>query len=303
MISVCIPVYNLDVRELVRSLLVQAEQIPAEIILIDDGSELGFRQLNRSLKGKDVQYHELGENIGRARIRNLFPAYAGYSHLLFLDCDSVILNERFLGIYADEISAEGKESIICGGRIYPDSCPSRNRRLHWKYGIKKESRPAEDRRREPNVSFMSNNFLVPAKILAENPFNEDLRNYGHEDSLFGFELSRKRLKIHHIDNPILHGDLQTNREFTGKTAEAVRNLVYISEMLDHDPEFTNSINLLRTVKSFEKKGIAGMLTLLSAIYVPLSRTMLNMGCCCLRLLDLYKLGLCLEEMKLQKNLA
>ena len=84
MISVCIPVFNVDVRKLTESLMSQASDIPAEIILIDDGSGEEFRQVNRELQDAGIQYHELEENIGRARIRNRFTEYANYEQLLFL---------------------------------------------------------------------------------------------------------------------------------------------------------------------------------------------------------------------------
>jgi len=86
MISVCIPVFNADVRKLADSLIAQAGRIPSEIILIDDGSDAAFREMNRELKDKGVRYFELGENIGRSRIRNRFTGHAIYKYLLFLDC-------------------------------------------------------------------------------------------------------------------------------------------------------------------------------------------------------------------------
>ena len=290
MISICIPVYNLDVRQLCEELDKQAKAVSAEIILIDDGSDMQYRELNRELISGDIHYHELEENIGRSRIRNLFAGYAKYEHLLFMDCDSVIISESFLSDYSLALSAH-PDHIICGGRIYDPVPPQRNRRLHWKYGTRKESQPVEARKKDPNRSFMTNNFLIPLGILKDIPFNENLRMYGHEDSLFGYELAGKGHEIVHIDNPVLHGELQTNREFVDKTREAVQNLVFVTGILKNDPGFAESITLLRTVHRLESKGITGLIRFLSVFSVPVSRMLLRLGYSGLILLDIYKLGL------------
>ncbi|HEC41408.1 hypothetical protein LCGC14_1946080 [marine sediment metagenome] len=290
MISICIPVYNLDVRQLAEALEKQAKEVSAEIILIDDGSQMQYRELNREITGEVIHYHELEENIGRARIRNLFAGYAKYEHLLFMDCDSVIISESFLADYSLALSAH-PDQIICGGRIYDPVPPKGDRRLHWKYGTRKESQPVEIRKKDPNRSFMTNNFLIPVGILKDIPFNENLRMYGHEDSLFGYELAGKGHEIVHIDNPVLHGELQTNREFVDKTREAVRNLVFISEMLKDDPGFSDSITLLRVARNLESRQVAGLIRIISVISVPVSEMLLRLGCSSLKLLDIYKLGL------------
>ncbi|MCK4747403.1 MAG: glycosyltransferase, partial [Bacteroidales bacterium] len=277
----------------------QAGDISAEILLIDDGSTENFRKLNLRLRsrqsnqGELIRYHEIGENIGRSRIRNRFTAHAQNNHLLFLDCDSGILSDKFLERYAEAIR-EHPDSVICGGRVYDVEPPSRNRRLHWKYGIRKESRPAGQRKEDPNRSFMTNNFLIPIHLLKEIPFDERLSGYGHEDSLFGYELFRNGREIIHIDNPVVHGDLETDREFVEKTAEAVHNLVFISKMLKDDPGFAESITLLSTVHRLESVGLAGIIRVGSILYIPLIRWLLQHGIASLKLLDAYKLGLYLR---------
>ena len=289
MISVCIPVFNADVRKLAESLSSQAGNIPAEIILIDDGSLEEFRQENRTLSGPGIQYHEMKENIGRAKIRNRFTEYANYGQLLFLDCDSVIISDTFLSDYALTLG-EHTGSVICGGRIYGNAPYQRNTRLHWKYGTKTESRPAQLRQKDPKRSFMSSNFLVPLDVLSEIPFDERLGGYGHEDSLFGYELSKAGKNIIHIDNPVEHGVLETNRVYLEKTAEAVRNLLYINEMVHEDPGFQASIRLLRTAGKIERMRLAGVSRVISYFVVPLTRWLLSLGVTNLKLLDAYKLG-------------
>ena len=73
-ISVCIPVYNFDVRELVNSLSkeITNAELNAEIILIDDASTKDFITINEPLKNVVNQFILLENNIGRSSIRNLF---------------------------------------------------------------------------------------------------------------------------------------------------------------------------------------------------------------------------------------
>ena len=327
MISVCIPVFNLDVRELAGSLNRQAVGISAEIILIDDGSDEKYRMLNRNLQsgesrqsspgelsspggsvgqissggqgghdGGQIRYFEIGKNIGRSKIRNRFSEYARGDILLFLDCDSVILSETFLESYAEAIR-DFPGRVICGGRVYDPMPPERDRRLHWKYGMHKESQPASSKKQYPGRSFMTNNFLLPAHVLKEIPFDERISGYGHEDSLFGYELSGKGYEIVHIDNPVLHGELETNREFLNKTVQAVNNLALITKMLDDDPGFSDSITLLRTANRLESGSMAGIIRRLSILSNPAVRWILGRGIISLKLLDVLKLGLYLRLRK------
>ncbi len=305
MISVCIPVFNVDVRMLAETLSSQAadltsEGIPIQIIFLDDGSGAEYRALNQSLHkaAKDFQgsfiYQELENNIGRSAIRNRFIEYASHPNLLFMDCDSGIPTENYLRDYADAVQ-KYPDSLVCGGRIYPPDPPARNRRLHWKYGILKESQPAEVRKKDPNRSFMTNNFLIPVKLLKEILFEERLSGYGHEDSLFGYELLKKGEEIIHIENPVIHEGLETNREFTVKTSQAIRNLVLITKLNGNDPGFKETIKLIRTAENIKSRGLGMILRISTAVLNPIFKCMLKRGFTNLRLLDMYKLGTYLRE--------
>ena len=73
MLSILLPVYNFDVRKLVKQLHEQGNmlEIPFEIICTDDGSEEEFKNLNSELeKLYSVSYQELKNNLGRSKIRN-----------------------------------------------------------------------------------------------------------------------------------------------------------------------------------------------------------------------------------------
>ncbi|MFN8209116.1 MAG: glycosyltransferase [Bacteroidales bacterium] len=246
MLSIAIPVFNTDVRKLVQDLLHQGQRIslPFEIILADDASLSKFRELNDQLKESScVRTIRLDANIGRSAIRNLLAHEAAFPWLLFLDCDSGISDASFLAKY---LSYTDAEQVVCGGRYYGNaSAGNPEWKLHRKYGIKREQQPSGLRNRNPYRSFMTNNFLIPRPVFQlVGGFDEQLREYGHEDTLFGYQLQLHQVPLVHIDNPVEHLELQSNREFVQKSLQAAKNLALIDDRLK-DPVFRQSVSLLR----------------------------------------------------------
>ena len=54
-------------------------------------------------------------------------------------------------------------------------------------------------------------------VLKDQGFNPLISGYGHEDTLFGFELEQNGIVIRHIDNPVLNAHLDSNTQFLYKT--------------------------------------------------------------------------------------
>ncbi len=253
MLSVCIPVFNNNVERLVKALYFQKSKLKyiVEIIVIDDVSETSFKEHNREL-GKFIdKYVELDENIGRARIRNLFLHYATKPNLLFIDSDAIIDNSGFLGLYIESLKTNN-ESVVMGGGIYSAQKPDRNMLLRWRYGREVESKPAEIRRENPYKSFITKNFIIPREVLRRVPFNESVTGYGHEDTLMGYELKKANVRIVHIDNGVVNNDLDTNEEFLYKSREAVKSLFKVLDIVKGDDEFIKDIRLLVTVRKLYK---------------------------------------------------
>ena len=291
MISVCIPIYNFHVAALMDRLTDQVEKlpVPCEIIAIDDDSSEAYKELNeKSCSGHT--YIQLDKNIGRAKIRNLFLEYATYDHLLFLDCDALIVFDEFLLTYVNAIK-QGGHSVICGGRIYPDHCPERKKRLRWKYGIYKESQPLSTRVLSPNKSFMTNNFLIHKKILQDVKFDERITEYGHEDTLFGYRLKKRGIQITHMDNPILNGDIEDNVTYLKKTEEGIVNLIHVLQYVKYDDDFIQDVALLRFHQKVVAKNLKGVIETLFICFKPLLFFLLAKGYINLRLFDFYKLGI------------
>jgi len=303
MISVCIPVYNYDVSNLVEQIHLQIanQDATSEIILIDDASDEEFRQKNRIISRDRVTLIELDKNIGRAGIRNLFLKNTSQPNLLFLDCDTLIPSKEFISAYIEALK-NTRDKVICGGTRYSDSKPGSNRILHWNYGRKRESQPASKRNIAPNRSFMTANFMIDRNLLKQIRFDERITGYGHEDSLFGFNLSSINQSVFHIDNPLIHTGLNKNREFLDKTDEGLRSLYNITGLVDNDPGFNETITLLQYINRLDRSGSSTLVSFTFTIFGGLIRRLLEWGLPCIPLFSFYKLGKYLSiRKKMQKK--
>jgi glycosyltransferase involved in cell wall biosynthesis len=226
MLSILIPVYNTDVTKLVHSLQEQCRKakIVFEILVYDDYSKQAFKEKNKGLAQlMGVSYVEMQENLGRARIRNKLGRYSNHPNLLFIDSDSKIPNKSFIKNYLPYI---GKFPVIYGGRIYTPRKPQAKKRiLHWVYGTKREATGAKKRNRQAHLSFLSNNFILQREVFQTVRFDPDHEGYGYEDTLFATELAKRDIRIHHIDNPLIHTGIESAEVFLQKTKEALDNLV------------------------------------------------------------------------------
>lgn len=300
MLSICIPIYNRDLRDTVCRLNTQAsmQTIPVEIICIDDHSEESYHQLNLQIADK-ANYIRLPENVGRARIRNLFLQYAQYEYLLFLDCDSII-PDNFLHNYLALL--QQNPSVICGGRVYDKQDDDREHHLRYLYGMKCECKNADERTYQPYKSFMTNNFVVHRKVLQQVPFDERISRYGHEDTLFGYRLMQQGVPILHIDNPVINGDVEENGEFLRKTIDGVKSLSAIYKWLGGDPQFCELVSLLRfyvKVKQFRMTWI--VMFVYRLIGHQLERTFISGRHISMTMFSFYKLALLIENTNNDRN--
>ncbi len=292
--SVCIPVYNNDVNALIQNLLKEFIEcrIAYEILLIDDASRPEFQEKNKKLSClENVKYIELPENIGRAAIRNMFLQYAQYENMLFLDSDSVITTPLFIRNYLSAMQNTSADncSVICGGTAYDKEKPSKSHRLRWKYGMEREAKSSRKRSLKPYQSFSSNNFLVKKTVLQKVKFEEKLRHYGHEDSLFAYRLMLQNAALLHIENPTLHHYDETTGVFLKKTNQAIDNLIFINKKIVPDGGFIRINRLLTTYFKIKKTGTLSIFKIFSLILNPFLLFLLKHGTVNLKIFDTYKL--------------
>ncbi len=286
-LSICIPIYNQNVTSLVGELRRQAVGSPCvyEILLMDDGSSL-YLEENRSLGDwEGVRYIRLEENVGRSAIRNRLADEALYEYLVFMDCDVYPENPDFLSRY---IAKEGCD-VVVGGYHYGASPISDKHILRWKYGKEREERSAEVRSLRPNDSFSTFNFMVRKSVFGQVRFDESLKGYGHEDTLFGLELSRAGVRVEHIDNPLTHLCYDASDVFLEKSRNSVRNLWTIYRKLGDAAPFVASVKLLRCFTKLDKLGVSCVIALFSPIFRFMVEKNLLSRHPSLLMFDIYKL--------------
>lgn len=225
-LSVLIPVKNYTLvpfaKELIDQLGQNLDEADFELLIAEDGSDREYVEINREVNQlKGAKQLVLGEDIGRASVRNYLAMEANGDWLIFLDADSDI-DSDFIANYLREIEKNEAE-VIEGGTKYRDEMPAEGK-LRWYYGKAREERPGSDRNKNPYSGFAANNFAILKSTFDKVRFDESLTEYGHEDTLFGKELQRKKVKIQHIDNAVYHIGLETNTAFLDKSKIAVESL-------------------------------------------------------------------------------
>lgn len=262
-LSILIPIYNFDVKNLVEDLHLQCKEldIDFEIVLVDDFSKSDFHKENETLESfSNVTYEQLKENVGRSKIRNYLLQKATYENCLILDCDVAIVSSSFIKNYLDAVK---ENTVVVGGHIYQKNQPKdKSLMLHWKYGTQVECKSLKERLKKPNDSFMTNSFLIQKKVCNKVKFDESLVKYGHEDTLFGIELELNRIQIKHIENPVLHLGLKSTKEFLRGEKEAISNLIFLSNNDEYQKKMIEKSRLLRNEKSVFLNFYYGILSYL-----------------------------------------
>jgi len=297
MLSILIPVYNFNVVPLVGEIRQQALNagIPYEIIVVDDRSDAPFTEQNRAIREwNDIRYEELPVNIGRSKIRNKMAGMAAYPWLVFLDCDSQIVQGDYISAYLKNCTGQG---VVCGGRTYKNVRPENpGQYLRWKYGRKREQKAASARNLKPWNSFMTNNFMVSARVFQQVNFDESIEKYGHEDTFFGIELKRKKIPVLHIDNPLLHIGLESNAVFLAKTMDGIENLsLLMQQKKEYRDELVATVKLLRHFAFLKKTGTRMCYAFLFKGFKKMLMSNLMGHHPCLLFFDLCKLGFFVEK--------
>lgn len=247
MISILIPVNDYDIVALVHSMKDGLEKVPeyCEILIGDDGSSPDFRNKYLQLEGAGVRVVISEKNIGRAAIRNKLALEAKGDHLLFIDADTMIQGtaESYLLKWLPMINTA---RVICGGTMYSKIPPGDpDKILRWKYGRQREQRKASERNKHPHSGFSTFNFLIEKSVFSKIRFDEELKQYGHEDTLMGYQLKKAGIGVLHIDNELLHEGLESNREFINKTKLGIENLSRLYDKVTDKRAFSSAVRMLR----------------------------------------------------------
>lgn len=224
-LSILIPVYKWDCSDLVNDLETQARAlgISYEIIEADD------EQLQ----------------MGRAGIRNHLADLSRGRRLLFIDCDAGVERDTFLKEYLAAADASGAQ-VVCGGLYHAAKMPSADVSLRWRYEHRADRRRgAHYRSQHPCEHFTPFNFLIERELFMRIRFDKRIKGYGHEDTLFGRQLAEQGITPLHIDNPLIHLGLESNRRYLEKTRSALRNLRYFHADLNGYSSVLKAFRVLR----------------------------------------------------------
>lgn len=293
-ISVCIPVYNFDVRELVYDLKreIASHSIDAEIILIDDGSDEGFKQINNELNNQVSQFILLEKNIGRSRIRNLFLKHTKGDYLLFLDCDVKIDNTDFLKNYLQEIT-QNREAEVIYGNFKIDSSYSKT--LRNRYSVEREIFSG-DKTSDFSV-FKTVNFIIQRETFQKFLFDETLIHYGYEDYVFAKKMELNDVKFSALNNPVIHVDDTSNEVFLAKTETAMNSLFQLSQNAENE-KYIKDIKVFSIAKKMKNLGFNKLFVVLYERFIKnmILKNLLSENPK-IKYLDIYKLALLLKIMK------
>jgi len=265
-ISLLIPVYNYDIVALVYSMKSALVTVPEfiEILIGDDGSSVEFSNKYRSLEGDGTRVISSKKNIGRAAIRNKLALEAKGDFLLFIDADVMLPGtaEAYILKWLPMITIS---RVICGGTLYHDSPPGDpDKLLRWKFGKWREQRKAADRNKHPHARFSTYNVLIDRSIFDKIRFNEELKQYGHEDTLMGYQLKKAGIDILHIDNGLMHEGLETNKDFLNKTKLGIENLSKLYDIVTDKKAFSEAERILR---AYNKLRFFRLTLILARIFI------------------------------------
>jgi len=252
MLSILIPIYNHNTYNLVSQLNGQCLNfgIKFEIICQDDASNSILNKFNEEINQLlNCSFVSLKENVAHRKNRNLLAEKAKYDWLLFIDGDSKIIQEDFIQKYIDNTK---DFQVIYGGRIHPEICPSNAQKLRWKYGRNIEDKTALERQKKPFKSLLFNNTLILKSEFNKVKFDPEITLYGHDDTQFSYDLSKIKSKINHINNPILHDDIDANKKYLDKTKESLKSLLVLYTSNKISPEF---VSILKLYVFFKKTGL------------------------------------------------
>lgn len=230
-LSILIPTHNYDCSRLVYDLETQLSE-DDEIIVGNDCSTdksivAKLNEIRNSGKSRLYTPNENQHPLGRAAIRNALAREAKGEWLLFIDADAEVRSKTFI---EDYLSATKFAPVVCGGTGNLPECPSPECRLRYNYEVEAEQRlTVERRQRFPYAQLATFNFLIRRDIFLSICFDEGFKEYGYEDTCFGFQLKQRGIAIHHIDNKLTHLGIETSDVYLSKIETALRTLSKIEK--------------------------------------------------------------------------
>ncbi|MFV5691253.1 glycosyltransferase family 2 protein [Flavobacterium sp. LT1R49] len=248
MLSILVPIYNYNVYPLVLELHKQCTDcgITFEILCQDDASQSSLNVFNENINAlSNCSFDSLKKNLAHRENRNSLAEKAQFNYLLFIDGDSLIIHDNYIQKYIENFT---DFDILYGGRLHPEKCPSDNQKLRWKYGRFFEDKAAVNRNKNQFQSLLFNNTVIKKDCFDKVKFDKNIKKYGHDDTQLSYHLSLLKSKVNHIENPVEHGEIDTNLDYLNKTKESLENLITLYKEEKIAIDFIKLIQLYHFLK-------------------------------------------------------
>ncbi len=136
--------------------------------------------------------------------------------------------------------------------------------------------------------FTTPNFLISKSIFNTIRFDETIKGYGHEDTVFGIKLHQLQINFIFIDNPVVHIGLENNEIYIQKNENAITNLFDLYQSGKYDSLIYES-KLLHHYMLFKKLHLTGILAFKYRLLQRFLKHQLCSSNPSLLVFDLYKL--------------
>ena len=251
MLSILIPIYNYNVLPLVKELNSQCIEsgIEYEILCQDDASNSDLNSINEQINSlSNCSFKTLKKNVAHRQNRNMLAEKAKYNFLLFIDGDSIIIKKDYISSYLQYLESY---DVIYGGRVHPQKCPSKQQKLRWKYGKFMEDKIATERVKKPFVCLLFNNTVIRKDCFDEVKFDKEITLYGHDDTQLSYQLQLKKIGVKHINNPVQHGDIDTNLAFLQKIKNSLKNLKLLDQKQLIPKDYNKLLSLVSKLHGYK----------------------------------------------------
>src|SRR5450759_454427 len=237
----------------------------------------------------DLKLISSKKNIGMAAIRNKLALEAKGDFLLFMDAD-VMLPGTAEAYILKWLPYMNNSLVICGGTLYHESAPGDpDKLLRWEYGKWREQKNAAERNKHPHAAFSTFNVMIGKSVFEKIRFNEELKQYGHEDTLLGYQLKKAGIGILHIDNGLMHEGLESNRDYLNKTKLGIENLSKLYDNVTDKKAFSETVRILRVYNRLRFFRLTRILAGLFIRYRDRMEIRLDSSNISLRLFGFYKM--------------
>ncbi|MCQ2336423.1 MAG: glycosyltransferase [Paludibacteraceae bacterium] len=288
MISILVPIYNFDSRELIKEIHRQCEEadIDYDILVADDASTECLDAINEISGYPYITFFRYDENQGRSAIRNDLAVHAKHNFLLFIDCDAQIRSNDYIKNYLPYL--KDNVCVFGGIALYPDP-------LSDDYSIERMYNAKVETKYVKNHVFTSFNFLIDRNLFLAYMFDDKICGYGHEDTMLAYRVS-ETTKIEYIDNPLVHLGISKNDAYLNKVKESCANMLKLEGLYSYKDAMSGMRlwNSYTMVKRLKMKDL--LRTVLYFIYPHILKKVMS-RCSSLFSLDLLKLYYILNSEK------